>query len=122
MSEELKQGQHGWRAVKGYNPDNNSGFRATGHRLLLIGQQTEETTVGGIVIPKKTAVAERDLSVVATVVEIGNDAWSDKSTDYCKVGDQVLVGQYTGKFHTSPKDGKEYRFINDLDIISVIEE
>ena len=112
---------YGWRAVKGRNPDNKSGFRATGHRLLLVGQQVEEVTESGIVIPKKTAEATRDLSVMATVVEIGHDCWFDKSTDYCQVGDTVLVGQYTGKFHKSPVDGKEYRFINDTDIISTVE-
>ena len=120
MSDRVR-GERGWRAAKGYNPDNKRGFRATGHRLLLVGEQVAEETVGGIIIPKKTAEATRDLSVMATVVEIGHDCWFDKSTDYCAVGDKVLVGQYTGKFHKSPLDGKEYRFINDTDIISPIE-
>jgi co-chaperonin GroES (HSP10) len=118
---DIEKGARGWRAVKGPNPDNTSGFRATGHRLLLVGEQVAEETVGGIIIPKKTAEATRDLSVFATVVEIGHDCWFDKSTDYCAVGDKVLVGQYTGKFHKSHVDGKEYRFINDTDIISTVE-
>ena len=117
----IRRGEKGWRTEKGYNPENKSGFRATGHRLLLIGEQVEETTSSGIVIPRKTAEATRDLSVIATVVEIGQDAWFDKSTDYCAVGDKVLVGQYTGKFHISPLDGREYRFLNDTDIISPVE-
>ena len=58
---------------------------------------------------------------MATVVEIGQDCWFDKSTDYCAVGDKVLVGQYTGKFHKSLLDGKEYRFVNDTDIITPVE-
>lgn len=112
----------GWRTAKGPVVSNTSGLRATGHRLLLVGQQVEEATASGIIIQRKTAEATRDLSVLATVVEIGHDAWFDKSTDYCAVGDVVLVGQYTGKFHKSTKDGKEYRFINDTDIISTVEE
>lgn len=116
------KGEHGFRAVKGYQESNKSGFRATGHRLLLIGQQVEEKTESGIVIQRKTAEATRDLSIVATVVEIGHDCWFDKSTDYCQVGDKVLVGQYTGKFHKSHLDGLEYRFINDTDIISTVED
>src|SRR5512135_1638926 len=113
-----RRGEKGWRAHKGPQEGNTSGFEATGHRLLLIGEQVEETTESGLVLMRKTAEAERNLSVVATVVEIGHDAWSDKSTDYCDVGDKVLIGQYVGKFHMSPLDGKEYRFVNDLDIIS----
>jgi co-chaperonin GroES (HSP10) len=112
--------QTGWRAAKGPAEGNKSGFSATGHRLLLVGKQMETKTESGIVLMQKTAEAERSLSVYATVVEIGHDAWSDKSTDYCAVGDEVLVGQYTGKFEVSPNDDIEYRFINDLDIISVV--
>lgn len=111
----------GWKARKGPQHNNTSGFRAVGHRLLLLPDVVDETTQSGIVLPKKAVKAEQDLSVVATVVEIGFDAWSDKSTDYCEVGDRVLIGQYSGKFHESPVDGKIYRFLNDLDVISPLE-
>ena len=111
---------HGWRASKGPQSTNPSGFAATGHRLLLLPDKTEEITSGGIVLPAKAIQQEKNANVWATVVEIGFDAWADKSTDYCDVGDRVLVGQYTGKFHTSPVDGVEYRFISDLDVISTL--
>lgn len=116
------KGTAGWRApLKGYNPDNASGFRATGHRLLLLADTVEQTTSSGIILAAKTVDAEMNLAVEATVIEIGLDCWLDKTADYCQVGDRVLVGQYAGKFHTSPVDGKTYRFINDLDIITPIE-
>lgn len=120
MSDLTLERQKGWRADKGPQAANKSGFRATGHRLLLLGQQTEEyeTSAGGIVLPQKTQEKEQQHQVWATVIEIGHDAWCDKSTDFCAVGDKVLVGQYTGKFHTSPLDGKTYRFIQDLDVLT----
>lgn len=109
----------GWRTdKKGPNPDNKSGFRATGHRILLVPEEVEKKTESGIVLVEKTVVAEEQRAVIATVLEIGPDAWRDKSTDYCELGDRVLIGQYVGKFHTSPVDGKVYRFVSDLDIIS----
>ena len=114
------KGNHGWRADKGESQNNTSGFSATGHRVLLLGPQVETQTKSGIALVLKTAEAERSLSVRAVVVEIGHDAWSDKSTDYCEVGDTVLIGQYTGLFIKSEADGKEYRFLNDLDIIARI--
>jgi co-chaperonin GroES (HSP10) len=111
--------QPGWRSLnKGPNPANNSGFRATGHRILLITEEVEEVTSGGIVLVAKTVVAEANRAQVCTVLEIGPDAWADKSTDYCELGDRVLIGQYVGKMHESPVDGKTYRFVSDLDIIS----
>lgn len=115
------KGDYGWRATKGYNPENKSGFRATGHRILLVPDEVEKKSAGGIVLVDKTVNAEENMAVIATVVEIGHDAWADKSTDFCEVGDRVLIGQYVGKFHTSPVDGKKYRFVTDLDIISPIE-
>lgn len=109
-----------WRAAKGPHEGNTSGFTATGHRLLVVCNQVETTTSSGIVLPSKAVEAEKNLSVWARVVEIGHDAWSDKKADFAEVGDVVLIGQYTGKFHISPVDHKEYRFINDLDVISVL--
>lgn len=109
----------GWRTLnKGPNPENKSGFRATGHRILLVPEEVEKKSAGGIVFIEKTVVAEANRAQVCTVLEIGPDAWADKSTDYCEVGDRVLVGQYVGKMHESPIDGKTYRFVADLDIIS----
>lgn len=115
------KGTLGWRAQKGYHAANATGFRATGHRVLLSPDIVEEISAGGIVLPKKAVNAEKQTAVMATVIEIGLDCWRDKDADFCEVGDRVLIGQYTGKFHQSPKDGKEYRFVTDLDIISPIE-
>ena len=124
MNTEAQKGFPGWRATKGPVETNSSGFRACGHRILLLGQQEEEyeTTAGGIVLPQTSAKKEQQHQVFATVIEIGPDAWGDKSTDFCQVGDKVLVGQYTGKFHTSPRDGKTYRFVQDLDILTPLAE
>jgi co-chaperonin GroES (HSP10) len=110
----------GWRSQKGPQASNASGFRATGHRVLLYSKPLEKTSAGGIILVDKTVVKEEQRVVEATVIEIGCDAWSDKLADYCDVGDTVLVGEYTGKFHTSPVDGKQYRFVTDLDIITPI--
>lgn len=112
----------GWRARKGPQEGNGSGFRASGHRLLLSTNKVEEKSAGGIIFVAKTVEKEKNIAVKCTVVEIGFDAWSDKSTDLCDIGDEILVGQYTGKFQVSEKDGLEYRFVSDLDVISTIEK
>lgn len=108
----------GWRARKGPVDSNKSGFRACGHRVLLQPEEVEKVSEGGIVLVQKTVIAEENAAVICTVLEIGHDCWTDKTTDYCQVGDRVLVGTYTGKFHVSPVDGKKYRFVMDTDIIS----
>lgn len=108
----------GWKADKGPQASNKTGLRAVGHRILLEPEPVETTTASGLILTKKIVDQDKSKGVWLTVLEIGYDAWSDKSTDYCNVGDKVLVGEYTGKFHTSPIDGKEYRFVMDLDIIT----
>lgn len=112
----------GWRAHKGPQDSNKSGFRATGHRILLKPFEVEQKSAGGIVLVEKTVNQEEQAAVIAIVVEIGNDAWNDKVNDFCQVGDKVLIGMYTGKFHVSPVDGIKYRFVQDLDIITPIIE
>jgi len=118
LPENPARGYLGWRGAKGPASGNTSGFSATGHRVLLRPETVEPISKGGILLPTKTVEAEKNNAVFAVVVEVGHDAWSDKSTDFCAVGDRVLVGKYTGMFATSPKDGKDYRFVNDLDIIT----
>lgn len=115
-------GDLGYRGHKGPNPDNTSGFRATGHRVLLRPDPIETTTASGIVLTAKIVQQNKTKCTYATVLEVGHDAWMDKSTDFCQVGDRVMVGEHTGVFQTSPVDGLEYRFINDLDIITPIIE
>lgn len=112
--------RQGFRACKGPQTANKSGFRATGHRLLLRETPMEETTAGGIVLARKTIEKEQLRQVRCVVVEIGYDAWADKSTDYCDVGDTVLVGEYAGKLQKSDADGEMYRFLNDLDVITPV--
>lgn len=118
ISEPMKYLEHGWRAAKGPQESNKSGFRACGHRVLLSPDVVEKKSAGGIVLVEKTVTAEENMAVICTVIEIGHDCWTDKTTDYCQVGDRVLVGMYTGKFHISPIDGKKYRFVMDTDVIS----
>lgn len=112
----------GWRCYKGPHSGNTSGLRAVGHKLLLLDKQVETQSAGGIVFAPKTIDKERNANTVATVIEVGHDCFSDKGTDFCEVGDKVLIGQYVGKFHTSEKDGKTYRLITDLDVLSTIED
>lgn len=111
--------KHGERTAKGVNVHNQSGFTVVGNRLLLAPEGGEKVTEGGIVIPDNVVDKREAQNVWATVVEIGLDCWADRGTDFCEVGDRVLVGKYAGIFQVSPKDGKRYRFLNDLDVIAV---
>ena len=98
---------------------NTSGWKPTGHRVLVKVTKIEEITQGGIIIPKEVTKREQLGQDGGIVVEVGNTAYSDQESPWCKVGDYVKFGRYAGQL-ISPKeakDGIEYRVLNDLDIV-----
>lgn len=57
-----------------------------------------------------------------TVVGIGSEAWGDYKEPWCKVGDNVLFAQYSGKFVTDPETSEDFMVINDVDIQVIIRQ
>jgi len=98
---------------------NTSGWKPTGHRVLVKVEKIEEVTQGGIIIPSEITKREQLGQDGGIVVEIGNTAYSDQESPWCKVGDYVKFGRYAGQLITpkEAKDGIEYRVLNDLDIV-----
>lgn len=101
---------------------NNSGISPKGHRLLVLPDEVETTTKSGIVVTTATQEFREQLAQVdAVVVAMGNTCYSDQPEPWCKVGDRIVFGKYSGIIREG-KDGKKYRIINDLDCVATIEE
>ena len=101
---------------------NESGITPCGHRLLILPEDVEKKTDSGIILG--TASAEKMEALAQTfgwVVELGPTAYNDQPAPWCKAGDRVSFAKYSGLLNTG-KDKKKYRIINDLDIVSVIDE
>ena len=101
--------------------ENSSGIYPKGHRVLIKAEEVEETTQGGILLPEEMTKREQLAEIRGRVVEIGSTAYSDQPSPYCSVGDRVIFAKYSGIIYTG-KDKIEYRVINDLDVVAVIEE
>lgn len=56
----------------------------------------------------------------ARVIECGEDAWSDEAKPRAVPGDVVLVTKFAGFLALGPKDGQQYRLVNDRDIFCQI--
>ena len=100
---------------------NTSGWKPTGHRILVRVEQVERKTESGIIIADITADKEQIAQDAGIVVEVGNTAYSDQSEQWCQVGDYIKFGRYAGQV-IRPKeadDEVEYRVINDLDVVLV---
>ena len=93
------------------------------HRIILKLDSVEEVTQSGIVIPKELIKKERKAIEIGTVVAIGDTAFKDYggSADTIKIGDRVIIAQYSGK-EVKDLDDEEYGVINDIDCLVIIKE
>jgi len=100
---------------------NTSGIHPKGHRVLILPDPVEEVTQSGIIV---SVGVERDRERLAqlkgTIVELGNTAWSDQPEPWAQVGDHVIFGKYSGLIYDG-NDEKEYRIINDLDVVAIVD-
>ena len=98
--------------------------RPMGYRLLCLVPEVEDKFESGILKPESMVKTEEHSTVVLFVVELGPDAYSDKtrfpSGPWCRKGDFVLTRAYAGtrlKIH-----GRELRIINDDSVEAVVQD
>ena len=100
---------------------NTSGIYPKGHRVLIKAEEVEELSKGGIALPSEITKRQQLAEIRGRVIELGSTAYSDQDEPFCKVGDRVIFAKYSGIVYDG-KDKVEYRVINDLDVVSVIDE
>ena len=98
-----------------------------GFKLLIEKPKPKEKTDGGILLPDQAIEAENYLSICAKLVKIGPMAWKDRETGkwwnggpWANVGDWLIIPKFT-QFRMEIDD-KEYRFINDDEVIAVVSD
>lgn len=100
---------------------NSSGISPVEYKCLILPEIVEEVTAGGIVLAQSTVDAEQIAEVRARLVSIGGmafDDWKDQRKPQC--GDLVMVAKYSG-VTCKGNDKKEYRLVNDKDILAILE-
>jgi co-chaperonin GroES (HSP10) len=100
---------------------NNSGLKPVG-RAVLVKPYEPEKKQGLIVIPDAVEDRLRTVEQRAIVVEVGPSCWKDEDVARATPGDKVLVSAFAGYMARGPKDGEQYRFVNDKDIFARIVE
>lgn len=99
--------------------ENASGIEPRGVAVLL--RPYEIKTKAGLIIPKGAQERDAMVNLRAEVVDIGPVAWHDEVEPRAKIGDHVMVTQYAGMLCVGPRDGKQYRLVNDRDIFCRIQ-
>ena len=101
------------------------GFKPSGWRILIEPIDLPAVSKGGILFAPVTQELAKLAAVVAKVIALGCEAYQDTSKfttgePWCKEGDWVLIARYGGaKFYY---EGKEYRLINDDEILGVVDD
>lgn len=98
---------------------NESGLKPLG-RCVLVKPSELEMQRGAIQLLDSTVTDAHMLQMRVEVVEVGPHCWSDEPTPRAKAGDIVLVAKMSGHLVKGPKDGKQYRAINERDIFMAV--
>lgn len=105
---------------------NTSGIHPFEFKVLVIPDEFQNVSKGGIIIPDTTVDMEKRAVFRGILVDMSPTAFSyekwPEGTRIPKQGDRVLFGKYAGTSITSRVDGKEYRVLNDKDIIAILDE
>ena len=100
---------------------NTSGIHPKGHRVLILPDPVEEVTQSGIILSVgENRDRERLAQLKGTIVELGNTAGLDQPAPWAAEGDHVIFGKYSGLIYQGA-DEKEYRIINDLDVVAIVD-
>ena len=102
---------------------NKSGIQPVEYKVLVLPEQIEEKTEGGIILPDTTKEKEEWAQIKAVLVAVGGNAFKDPDWNepVPQIGDQVYIAKYAGNF-IEGKDGEEYRLCNDKDIGAIRKE
>lgn len=87
--------------------------------MLILPEQVEEVSAGGIVLPEITQEREAMAQMYGTVIALGSHCFSGEPEPWCKVGDKVVFAIYAGQIFKG-NDGKRYRLIRDKEIVAVV--
>jgi co-chaperonin GroES (HSP10) len=96
---------------------NSSGISVSGDRVLVLVEDLEEITEGGIIIAESALKQHGMSNVFGKLIDVGPDCWDDRTEVYADIGDRIVFAKFGGLFITG-EDGIEYRIFNDTDIIA----
>lgn len=104
---------------------NTSGFWPIKDRCLVLPDEVKETTDSGLLYKPQTTMEREEMrQLKATLIAVGGMAFEDGEQwkpPLPKVGDRIYVKVAAGVIHPG-EDGKDYRIINDNDILGICED
>lgn len=103
---------------------NTSGIRPIEFNVLLLPDEAEEVTKGGLVLPQSAVDRGKHAATKATIVACSPMAFNEdvfpQNMDRPAPGQRVIIAQHAGTF-IKGDDGAEYRLVKDKDVVALME-
>ena len=104
---------------------NGIGLRAVEFNCIVLEDQIEEKSRGGIIIPEQTKERDQFATTTGLLISVAPTAftyeqWPDELSKP-KEGDRIVFAKYAGSM-VKGLNGVEYRIIKDKDILAVQEQ
>jgi len=103
----------------------NSGIYPTAFQVLILPDPVQEKTKGGIILTDETKEADQHAAIEGTLIAASPLAFTYEdapnwSAQKPKPGQKVIIARYGGNLFKG-NDGKEYRLLEDKNILAVKE-
>ena len=98
---------------------NLSGISPVEFKVLVLIDETEKVTKGGIILTSDHKERADMAQVKGTLIAVGGNAFQDWAGDVPKPGDRVMIAKYAGLV-AEGNDGRMYRLASDKDIAAVL--
>jgi co-chaperonin GroES (HSP10) len=111
--------------MSGQKPLNGSGVNPLGYKILVLPQEVEAKTKGGIFLPdskvEKDGFQRREGIIVAmSPMAFHNPDWPDTAAKP-QIGDRVMFARYQAD-EINGRDGQTYWIMNDQSVMATIED
>lgn len=106
---------------------NESGIEPFGNKILVLPDQVEHVTKGGIQLPGDIVEREELAKTEGVLISWGGNAFAEITANGFvswrmnatpKSGSRCVFAKYAGQM-LDGADGKRYRLINDTDLLSI---
>ena len=96
---------------------NDSGYKPLEYKVIVLPDEVEEKTAGGIYLPEVAKEREQNAAIEGLLVDVSPSAFSfDEQAPKPSVGQKVMFAKFAGMTFKGT-DGKQYRLLNDKDIV-----
>jgi len=105
---------------------NETGIRPVEYKVLVLIDQADEMTRGGLFVPPSSQETQQFKMQKATIIASGDMAFaeifSEEERELAVNGARVLINSYAGSVIHSGDRRNMYRLLNDKDILAIIEK